>query len=114
MTDCEQLLKEHTPKRIYKYAPFDTDGYWKNNIYNGLVFLQKPLYFNDPFDCAINIDENVKNKYMKKDGINNLKQIYKQEPLISCFSELNDSIQMWSHYANKHSKKYILKPKRIY
>lgn len=41
-------------------------------------------------------------------AINNLIEEFKELHYISCFSERNDSILMWSHYANKHEG-FVLK-----
>ena len=61
---------------------------------------------NDPFDCDFNtaildtLGARYSNKEieMVRESTLDIKRILS----ISCFSERNDSILMWSHYANKH------------
>ena len=52
--------------------------------------------------CKIlNKSDNLLKKEFNK-TIDNLLDSFRDIPLISCFSLENDSILMWSHYANKH------------
>ncbi len=120
------LLKVVTTDIIYQYAKFDT-------ALNEILLKQSlrfsdPSTFNDPFDCnekllKINYDkklveETINNLSVKTTrqerrelkrkfkNPNNQAQILKEkrkEYKLSCFSEFNDEILMWSHYADKHS-----------
>lgn len=127
LMDSVKLPNVDYPTKIYKYGHFDNNGYWKETIYNGLVFLQKPLKFNDPFDCNIRFDTKAWEMYFEEQAkklydtsnisdsqlktivsetlsqyFPTLQKIYKEETFVSCFSEIYDSILMWSHYSNKH------------
>lgn len=43
------------PERLYRYRPLDECT--KNNIRKRQVYFSKPRGFNDPFDCAIRVDQ---------------------------------------------------------
>lgn len=63
-------------------------------ITNGKLYLSLPKSFNDPYDCIIYRNPNYrKNKIFAK---------VLDKVRIACFSKDNDSILMWSHYANSH------------
>ena len=117
------------PKRIYKYVTFDIA---KIIIKTRAIKFSRPNEFNDPFDCDIDlIDFNFTPDLSEKvqTEMEQLKEMFKASPgfsklsrdnsfwergyretqiqkinscRISCFSLLNNSILMWSHYANKH------------
>ena len=117
------------PTRIFKYTSFCTA---QKIIKNGNIKFSKPSVFNDPFDCDIDIlkfdftselSEEVKRdiREVKKICKNNPKfseaekeksfweDAYKESQInkiksscITCFSLVNDSVLMWSHYAEKH------------
>ena len=44
-------------KKLYKYYPFSSK-HTIPNIENGLIYLQNPVEFNDPFDCNIGLSVN--------------------------------------------------------
>lgn len=122
----EDLKKVLTNKTIYKYADFNTGI---NKILFGQTLnFTHPDVFNDPFDCnekllkIITPKEELKRLFEQiksmvpielheqiwKD-INNPKKTQefnkseKDKYLISCFSELNNEVLMWSHYGEKHN-----------
>lgn len=92
-------------------------------IKTGNIDLQIPRYFNDPYDC---LHQNFKIKFSYEDvkhlsdkisakfrpseqelktAIKNHNDIFDISYFysMSCFSEKNDSMLMWSHYARNHS-----------
>ena len=89
------------PQTVYKF--------FSTNLYNIEALKEKYIYlthfskFNDPFDCNFNLidfsKQNKKSNQKKKEKslIENFKNIG-----VSCFSRKNDSILMWSHYAENH------------
>jgi len=107
---------------IYKYR--NIDKYTEDMITNNNIFFSNPLKYNDPFDTIINFffEGNYELLYKKfiDWGIDNPKEfakslskyrefpnIYKEYPdllnsSVCCFSEENDNILLWSHYANNH------------
>lgn len=122
----EDLKKVLSNRTIYKYSDFST-GIEKILLERTLNF-SHPLNFNDPFDC----NERLLKVVTPKEEFQRLfNQIKSQVPvelheqlwrdinnpekhkefnkserdryLISCFSELNDEVLMWSHYGAKHS-----------
>lgn len=117
------LVKADRPKYLYKYASFNE--YWKDLIFNGKVRMQAPTSFNDPFDTSFycdfemyknSLEIKIKNRFpyinkmqidsmakLKISSPNEMNHGFKNIMLISCFSEINTSILMWSHYARKHS-----------
>lgn len=128
------LKNKNIPTSLFKYQGFVTEHSLKN-LENGLIHLRSPDEFNDPYDSsfAINVNElgfkfpkinieNIKDKFSKNDlklleqlisgtkpiSIRKFNENWKQKTLkIACFSESNDNLLMWSHYANHH-KGYCL------
>ncbi|MHB1703519.1 MAG: DUF2971 domain-containing protein [bacterium] len=110
---------------IYKYCDCDT----ALKILKGpSILFNNPLHFNDPFDSLMDIDLSNRNKqdwenYFQKHGIPKSlwDELYKQVELgelkqternfkkqittirVSCFSENNDNILLWSHYSKYHT-----------
>lgn len=123
---ANDLLKVVTTDIVYQYAKFDI-------ALNEILLKQSlqfsdPSTFNDPFDCnekllkmhhdekliehAINNSTEKTTRQERREikrrfkNPNNQAQILKEkrkEYKLSCFSEVNDEILMWSHYANKHT-----------
>lgn len=114
------------PASIYKYCP-DTQLHW-DTIKSNQLWYSAPCNFNDVFDSVISIDDkSLMNDVLKlvlgnrkiRPGSKMWKEIHvrmKQELRslkdklnelrnttgISCFSECEDSLLMWAHYANNH------------
>jgi hypothetical protein len=56
----QKLKFENMPERFYKYRVF---GEWTfDNLKEGREWAVSPLGFNDPFDCALNIQLDAKSK----------------------------------------------------
>ena len=110
------LNKNNEIKSLFRYRSFANGNCEKKDFtehynyedlkYNKMVF--SPIsFFNDPFDCdyLIKITSNdieEKDKLSLKlkiqDIINKINSTYR----IACLCEDNDSILMWSHYADNH------------
>ena len=63
-------------------------------------------HLNDPFDCAFlaNADDRNINDFDRKQIIQDVESKNLQTTVfIACFSERDDSILMWRHYANNHA-----------
>ncbi|HEY5590485.1 MAG TPA: DUF2971 domain-containing protein [Paludibacter sp.] len=129
LSDLVQIAVEQgkIPRYLYKYTPLNDKT--KKIITENELWFSTPTDFNDPFDCKISSDTNISEydliTYIKETRPNmtdfevekyaeNLKDKigdYIQESIdsiinkagICCFSEINDSILMWSHYANNHT-----------
>jgi hypothetical protein len=116
------------PPRLYKYQPFDVNSI--KNLIEHQIWFSKPLEFNDPFDCNIRLDRRqlsdeeftgfcqaydlptmgipigqLKEKITEilQTLLEKAAQQHINERGISCFSEKNDDLLLWSHYANKHT-----------
>ncbi len=116
----------YAPTYLYKYYS-DSSLNW-DAVRNNKMWYSAPCNFNDVFDCDIFIDEkSIFNSVLQmvpdKRGVRpgspmwrQLKQTLSQEIVslkstfyemksttgISCLSETDDSLLMWSHYANNH------------
>ena len=123
----EMLAKKTIPNYLYQYTSVDSAI---KIIASGKLKFTSPAKFNDPYDCntpmditdpkSAEFDEKVE-KWSLSNGvppilIPNFKEQLKMDPEfiqkaaktainnigICCFSTLEDSILMWSHYANYH------------
>ena len=117
-----EYVKGHMPPKLFRYRKFDE--HWKKNILERTIYLSKPKTFNDPYDTAVRISYDTLKSYFvhKNNNINNLKkkqieqkirkiirdqddilsENFKENLRVACFSNVNDSILMWSHYADFH------------
>ena len=117
----------YAPKYLYKYIGDNTKSF--ESIFEGKIWFSAPCSFNDVFDCDLSIDEksifenalmlfpdkrglrqgspiwhDIKNRTFK--AISVLRKEFEELKTtigIACFSEVFDSLLMWSHYANNHS-----------
>lgn len=117
-----------TPRYLYKYQSVTQHSL--GSLINGTVWMSTPASFNDPFDCAINLDL----KKLKESVIHAMELVTKannvpmdeslralrpddeaaytqlreslraqmQEIGVLCLSETPNEILMWSHYAEYH------------
>lgn len=98
---------------IYKYYQ-GINRDW-NSITKPELWLCQAGYFNDPYDCAFLYNCHSKKVYDSKEEqdlavkeyINQFEQDKKSDSIqsavfVGCFSERNDSLLMWSHYADEH------------
>lgn len=116
------------PEHLYKYRALTAHSL--GALINNTLWFAKPSSFNDPYDCAISVDESRRAESIlavmgiadsAADDQNNeelAKQVAKSAPAfdqfranilmhsqgigICSFSELSDHMLMWAHYANNH------------
>lgn len=128
--DLERIIRSDLIRILntdiaYKYVDFDT-GLYKIIKEKSLKFTN-PTDFNDPFDCNENLLTHDNNEELINNIFNHSYQntpraarrkvirqvkdqgsyseILKRERenfRLSCFSEKDNEVLMWSHYANKH------------
>lgn len=136
--------KYNLPQVLYKYVPYN--DYSQCNLKNAQIYFNRPVDFNDPFDCSL-IVESIKNddesimqfhnawvsgklrgfptpephllkiidsianipddfiRLVEKSTIAFAKEKHQENQFktgCACFSEINDSLLMWSHYADGH------------
>ncbi len=114
------------PSSLYKYYSDKTRNL--DNIKKNKMWFSAPCNFNDVFDCDISIDERKIFEYIVKNNPSGI-EIRNGSPMwkklkavvhkelnsirtaieksrditgVSCFSENEDSLLMWAHYANNH------------
>lgn len=128
-------------KLFYKYHRISEN--FLNNLSNNQLFFCDPTEFNDPFDCKITLCKKgteeewiayyTANRWEKEriekkieGDLKNGKSVKQGEKIVSyldidtsilprvcCFSTKNDSILMWSHYADNHKGVCLcFKPKK--
>lgn len=116
----------YAPASLYKYYR-DSDQSL-DNVRNNKMWYSAPCNFNDVFDCEFSIQKKgvvedaikmLSQKHKILQGSAEWKNIYKvvnqqcrvlrtvfdklrSETGVSCFSESQDSLLMWAHYANNH------------
>jgi hypothetical protein len=74
-----------TPSTLYRYITYSEDRLYETIAQNE-IYLTSPRGFNDPFDCNYNDQVRL-----------NLDQAG-----IACFTQIKDSVLLYSHYADKH------------
>jgi len=115
-----------TPSHLYKYQR--VSQYSLQSLADRTVWLSSPASFNDPFDCAINLDRNklkesvahavdvlaengvVEHSFHVSGAADKLAYMQLREGLratmqkigVLCLSETPNEILMWSHYADYH------------
>jgi hypothetical protein len=107
------LKYDHIPSALYKYRHFDKNGHSLNILKTDQLWISSPNSFNDPFDCGFTfnygkpnqIDETIKkivDDAYEKFLISDLNNTSKNRIFVISFSGKNDSLPMWSHYADNH------------
>jgi hypothetical protein len=124
----EAVRKGKLPRFLYKYRPLN--NFTNSIISNSSFWFARADSFNDPFDCNLTEERNIKlsdfRKYITElgfsnDAIINNVELAKRAPSIIreqaiktrtktinsygllALSENFDSILMWTHYANSHT-----------
>lgn len=124
MHDISKYIEKNIPRYLYKYRSFDS--YWKSILYEGLVYFPDSSTLNDPFDCYTYIDIKKYSEFMNRfaskyvfpwislsdiekayntyieNSINLFCKNMRKNMLLTCFSEVCNSILMWAHYAESH------------
>lgn len=114
------------PETIYKY--YSDSQRNLDAVFDNKMWYSSPTEFNDVFDCDISVDKkSILDSLLKltpKDipirpgsptwkkinekltkGIHDILMAFNKEKSqvgVACFSELEDSLLMWSHYAHNH------------
>jgi len=126
-SDIAGYIHKYIPEKLFRYRKFDQNEYGKMDLYDGKTFLSKVSDFNDPFDSLVRINVKIAEKHPKivELAYNNGGYLYKDNAMnefrvsfdeiatsigrdmqqiirVACFTERNDSILMWSHYADCH------------
>ncbi len=126
----ESINQGFIPRFLYKYVSMETAI---KILENSTLKFSIPTEFNDPFDCKANLQVKCSlqdvfiqlyrmfhSKYTLNELYRYAMQIYmdpkKMEYLckcsleevinksgVCCFSQINNQILMWSHYADKHT-----------
>jgi hypothetical protein len=124
------VKERHLPKRIYKYR-YDTDRA-RTSLKAGTVWMASPESYNDPYDSSLffpletlesliesslaakieQAGHSVGRQVIRDRAAGQIRQIaeatvtpfaaFRRFAKVCSFSELNDSLLMWSHYANHH------------
>lgn len=123
------VQKNDFPRYIYKYRLINPN-FW-DALVNDYLWFSSFDDFNDPFDgrlkypkqyskneinyflqtiCSIHNEKKIKEKteylYNNQDELSEIISSaiadQKKETKVCCFSQINDSILMWSHYADGH------------
>lgn len=118
LQNAKEVLLSNIPDDavIYKYQK-GTNRNW--NCIAGQIpklWLSQAGEFNDPFDCAFLYNHRSKEVYDRDTEYNlavkeELKQYdrdkesekLQRKVFVACFSERNNSMLMWSHYAEQHT-----------
>lgn len=116
--DYRKIVNSNIPKKLYKYGSFESK-YWEEVVFEGKIYLSKASSFNDPFDCRANISLRALKKGKFRDALvnrfgNGVDKITREQMdgivedlrgdiYVFCFSELYNSILMWSHYAKNNT-----------
>lgn len=106
---------------LYQYRP--PKGWAYENLCQRVLYLGPPADFNDPYDCFLppalrHLSRDEKVAYLRKhmpsaggltdNGLININASaaekhaaeFRQNLGVACFSERNDNLLMWSHYAD--------------
>jgi len=114
------------PSNLYKYERVSLQSLV--NLLARVVYFGSPKNFNDPYDCAISaivqelseagvsrllaeanavhlkaIEPNMRSMFTDsaKATLDEITEHFKQNSGVSCFTETNDNLLMWSHYADR-------------
>lgn len=90
---------------LYKYSPAD-DCYSIKNLKYSKLFFKYAINFEDKYDSALHFSEKWKEKvkadknllYQIKNTISN----FREECMVTCFTETNLNARMWDQYASQH------------
>ncbi len=84
------------PHTLFQYL--EISEYTLINLWNRHIFLNDPSEFNDVFEGSVSLSEN------KVDTGPSFRRLSPKDLnlRISCFSEIDNHVLMWSHYADSH------------
>ena len=90
----KRITQGYIPKSLYKYRSISQ---LKDFLFSGQLYFADPCQFNDPYEGK----RSVKAKKRGEDKIVD-SELYLLNLGVFCCSSRNDSILMWSHYADSH------------
>ena len=110
---CTDILEQIQPLHLYQYRSgkivkkfFHKHIYDIDNLYQNKVWASVASKFNDPFDCRplINVDITYDDDRVKKfyKSLFELGNKFMEHTYVSCFASKEDSLCMWSYYADNH------------
>lgn len=93
---------------LYQYRPLNENTY--NQILEGYLWADSPDKFNDILDCATfhtfigKVYKKISDEWREKDSKNKTQLIggLRKSLLISCLTNDNQNLTMWSHYAQRN------------
>ena len=121
-TKLGQIYSEEAPEKLYKYC--GTYDYVLETLRNDTIWFSQITNLNDPFEFDVFVDlkkcaefnakiggglsvvNQMKLEHIIKENLADLKNVFldgKRLVGVTCFSEVFDSILMWSHYGKNHS-----------
>ena len=121
-TKLGQIYSEEAPEKLYKYC--GTYDYVLETLRNDTIWFSQITNLNDPFEFDVFVDlkkcaefnakiggglsvvNQMKLEHIIKENLAELKNVFldgKRLVGVTCFSEVFDSILMWSHYGKNHS-----------
>lgn len=110
------------PRSLFRYEPITLQSL--RNLKGQVIHLGSPRNFNDPYDCAFGAalgdlsdndlarllnsvkvnapDETLKSMFKEnaRKTLSELAEQFLDKRGVSCFTERNDNLLMWSHYAD--------------
>ena len=90
-------LLSKTADKLYKYYSLNLNNI--DSLFRNYFYLANPGDFNDPFDCNVNLVEDVTNlEQLKTVKRNNYKNVG-----VTSFSETIDNHLMWAHYTDNYN-----------
>lgn len=110
---CYEILEQIRPSHLYQYRSgkivkrfFSKQIYDIDNLYQNKVWASAASRFNDPFDCRplINVDSPYEEDKVKEfyKSLLKLGNKFMEHTYVSCFVSREDSLCMWSYYADNH------------
>ncbi len=87
--------------KLFKYVPYSERSL--SILINKEIWCPKAKSLNDPFEFHFHLtQDNINGIPIDKTSLENAIEGAKENAVI-CFSEVNDNILMWSHYAQGHT-----------
>lgn len=121
--DIAKKARKFLPKFLYRYRSFKTE-YWKDEIFKGKIYLAQATKLNDPMDCLIYFDgsilprdcklinclehqyncdyKEIINKLSDESNVRWIFENFRSDIRTASFSKKDNSLLMWSHYADEH------------
>lgn len=116
-----EFTSHHFPKPIYRYRRFGE--FWEDDLLHGKIHMSKSSTLNDPFECLVYVNERdyvdaikaeaskivlpkVRENIISREANHEYleQEIKKMQEIVrvASFTEINNSLLMWGHYAESH------------